>query len=134
MANYYLTAIQSEKGFTFICPKCQAPGVTALGRSDEVGRHLLICPICRTTLGAWLTSESRERELAVLVEKLQRSFAWSPSIGRRKAAHSISISRFLQRIKAYLLRRELAAPFWKHTSLVMRKIRIGMLQESGFSD
>jgi hypothetical protein len=130
MANYYLTAIKSEKGFTFICPKCQAPGVSALGTSDEVGRHLLICPICRTTLGAWVTSESRERELAVLAEKLQRSFARSPSGSGRKAGHPISISRFLQTVKAYLLPTELDRPFWEHAVVVMRKMRIGMPQES----
>jgi hypothetical protein len=43
-----------------------APGV-----SDKAElRHLLICPVCQTTLGEWLTIEDRERELKAMADKL----------------------------------------------------------------
>ena len=66
-----LTAIKSKGGVTFVCAKCQAPGMAALGATDRADlRHLLICPICQATLGEWLTIEERERELKALADKL----------------------------------------------------------------
>ena len=66
-----LTATKSKGGITFICAKCQAPGMAARGATDKAELcHLLICPVCQTTLGEWLTIEDRERELKALADKL----------------------------------------------------------------
>jgi len=66
-----LTAVKSQGGLIFICARCHAPGMAARGATDKAElRHLLICPVCQTTLGEWLTIDDRERELKTLADKL----------------------------------------------------------------
>jgi uncharacterized Zn finger protein (UPF0148 family) len=109
MARYILTAIQSARGVTFGCPKCQAPGVTATDGTDngEV-RHLLICPVCRTTVSEWRTREDRERELTVLAEKLVRSLQGSSNASREtrtRQNYMSTVGRFLRIVKSAFFKR-----------------------------
>jgi hypothetical protein len=73
MAIYDLTVIKSKGGTTFVCSKCQVPGLAAMGATDKADlRHLLICPKCSLTMGEWLTIEHRDQELKALAAKLAR--------------------------------------------------------------
>jgi len=109
MARYILTAIQGERGVTFGCPKCQAAGVTAAdGTETGEVRHLLICPVCRTTLSEWQTREDRERELTVLGEKLARSLEGSSYASREtrtRQNYVSTVGRFLRMVKSAFFKR-----------------------------
>jgi len=109
MTRHLLTAIQGARGVTFGCSKCQAPGVTAAGGTDDGKvRHLLICPTCRTTLSEWLTQEDRDRELAILAEKVARSFqasACAPTETRAHQSYKSTVGSFLLTIKAAFFKR-----------------------------
>ena len=71
MAIYSLNVMKIGDRSVFICPKCKAPGMDALGAQNRDQLvYLLLCGKCFDTLAEWMTPEERYTELRQLAARL----------------------------------------------------------------
>jgi hypothetical protein len=68
-----IAGIKSGRGtVVFVCSKCRVIPDNALGEQNKGELvHMLICPKCSATLGEWLTTEEREKELREFARKVE---------------------------------------------------------------